>query len=699
MKTPYNGRLGLALLPMTLLAALPGVARAVVVDPAIARPRYVSGTEEQFGGTAFFTRTPGSGITVAVAAAHSFPLGALIRAGEVEFRLGAQRTLVARSRRFLSEPGLPFSAAGGSLRDDLMIFLLEAPPERVRALKMGPPAKPGERVTVLGIPSQIPQDEDDLFGTVKLSDDSRVEIELDVGADLRGWGGAPVLRADTGELVGALQAAWPVGTTLRVAASPVAAIREAMASPLQGGAGREFAHFATRAEDSVPSGGGPAAPSVWEEPRELLEHIEKSSRPVSQQPLRIELEYPEPEAIIGDDVGAFLAGRAVAPIGDLRKIDVVFVLDTSGSTEDPSGADINGNGVVGKHLPGIGGLFGLGSVDPGDSVLAAEVASARHLVEGLDPRSTRVGLVTFAGESRGGPYGAQVFNEAATLVPLTSDYDEIRAGLDEVLERGPRGLTHMAAGVDQATRELLGLRGALSIPNTEADRVVIFLTDGVPTLPYGMHARRENIQAVLRAARRAANQGIRVFTYGIGEEALQEPVAIVRLAEITNGLFTPVRDPADLVEVIEGINFGEVESVVVRNLSTGAIATQVQISPDGAFSALVPLAPGKNLLRVSARSADGREAESDRLVHFAPDALSPPLPAALVGAHNRLLEQHLVELQRGRVELERERAERAKRELQLEIEQEREQARERATQQRKKLELEAENAADGEAAP
>jgi len=666
--------------------------------PAIARPRFVTGSSEHFGGTAFFLATA-SGTVVAVAAAHSFPLPALAHAGEVEFRLGAQRTLIARSTRFLSEPGLPFSAAGGTVRDDLMIFVLEEPPKGVRSLTLSAPAREGERVVVLGIPSQIPQDEDDLFGTVKVADPTRVEIELDVGADLRGWGGAPVLRANTHELVGILQAAWPVGTTLRVAASPVAGVSAALKRSLNGGTGEVFSHFVSEPNRISDTAEVARPASVWDQPRELLEHMEDhaKSRGIGD-PLRIELEYPEPEAIVGDDAGAFVAGSAVAPVGDYRKIDVVFVLDTSGSTEDPSGADINGNGVIGTSLPGLGGLLGLGSVDPGDSVLAAEVASARHLVSGFNARTTRVALVTFAGESRGGPYGHQVFNEATTLVPLTSDYDDFRDGLDDVLGRGPRGLTHMAAGVDQATRELLGLSGGLSIPEEDADHIVIFLTDGVPTLPYGMHARRENIQAVLRAARRAATQGIRVFTYGIGEEALREPVAIVRLAEITDGVFTPVRDPADLVEVIEDINFGGVESVVVRNLTTGAIANQVQIDPDGGFSALVPVAPGKNLLRVSARSDDGREAEVDRVVHFAPDAKSPSVPEELVAARNRLLEQHLVELQRGRVELERERAEQAKRELRLEIEREREIAAQRAAKQRKELELEAERATRPESA-
>ena len=66
------------------------------------------------------------------------------------------------------------------------------------------------------------------------------------------------------------------------------------------------------------------------------------------------------------------SGRAIAHHGELRSFDVVLVIDTSRSTVDPTGADINGNGIVGKpRLGQIGSMFDVGSTDPGDSILAA----------------------------------------------------------------------------------------------------------------------------------------------------------------------------------------------------------------------------------------------------------------------------------------------------------------------------------------
>ncbi len=81
----------------------------------------------------------------------------------------------------------------------------------------------------------------------------------------------------------------------------------------------------------------------------------------------------------------------------------MVVIDVSGSTESPSGADVDGDGEIGvdpalELLPPGAFPEGMRSTDPDDSILHAEAQAARALVKGLDPRRVRVGLVTFAGE-------------------------------------------------------------------------------------------------------------------------------------------------------------------------------------------------------------------------------------------------------------------------------------------------------------
>jgi hypothetical protein len=752
----------LAPLVFALAAAVAIAPGARAGEPAVARARFQSHGTDRTGGTVFFLERPtASGGAVAVGAAHSVDLGQLAASTEVIFELGTTKHRVGRANRLLTAPGIAFSSPGGSLRDDFIVFALDAPPQEIRVLRAGKPAHHGERVQLLGIPAAIPRDEDDIFGTVRVADETRLEVELDVAYDLRGWGGAPIISHDDGRVLGVLEAAWPSGETLRVAAAPIDSVVAALGSPLEGGNGRAFASFAPAvappaqsASSGVPaplppgksaSSGIPAPlPPVQ---RDDLGHpasgaagaarseappSEVNSRATAQQPgsqpqstshataqqppqtasaaapakplvsaqelgienrqIFVEIEYPEPEAILGDPVGAFVAGRALAPRGEFRHIDVCFVIDTSGSTVDPSGADINGNGVIGKPVMGsVGSLFGLGDTDPGDSVLAAEVASARHFLVRLDPRSTRVCLITFSGEQPGGGLLAGPVASAVTEVALTTDYKDVQRALDRVLERGPRGATDMAGGVYQAIIELKGFRGAFSQADPKSEKVAVFLTDGVPTLPCPPMEEQCNIQAVFRMGQRAKRAGIRFFTFGIGEEALSGPLSIVGLAEETGGLFTPVRNPGSLADVVEHVDFANIKELAVRNLTNGEPASATSTNPDGSWSALVPLKPGKNDIEATARTEEGKQVSARVRVNYAPGAQDPPVPAALLASRNRVLEERLVELRRARVEIEQKKADETRQQLAAEIEAERSKAKERAEQQRKALNIRVED--------
>src|SRR5690606_748218 len=197
-----------------------------------------------------------------------------------------------------------------------------------RTLRAGAPARKGERVVLLGIPSRVPRDEDDLFGRVREASDAQLEIELDATADLRGWGGAPVVSREDGRVVGVVQAAKPTGTTLLVSASPIAAALEAAAAPLDGGAGRPFARVAdsspaarAAAAKSPPAADrAPAARQARAEPepagrgREARRGSLLGKSPVVQtRDLWLEIEHPADGAVFGAAHGAFVAGRALAP--------------------------------------------------------------------------------------------------------------------------------------------------------------------------------------------------------------------------------------------------------------------------------------------------------------------------------------------------------------------------------------------------
>jgi hypothetical protein len=247
-------------------------------------------------------------------------------------------------------------------------------------------------------------------------------------------------------------------------------------------------------------------------------------------------------------------------------------------------------------------------------------------------------------------------------------------------------MTNMVSGVLTGMIELLGTQSAYSERREGARRVMVFLTDGVPTLPY-MSQPASNVREAIHYSLKAAKADIRIDTYAIGEEALSEPVVAVEMARVTNGVFTPVREPRDLRAIFESIDFAEIDSLEIQNRSNGKPAAYQIRNPDGSFAALVPMREGKNLLEVHARATDGSEGRAQVQVRFLGTASVQPLPPRLVAQRNRLLENRLLDLQRKRVRIETEAAEEVRHDLQVEIEKERRAAEQRSEEAKKRLDI------------
>lgn len=691
-------RLLLALLAAPLLA---GVARSAGDLPSVARPHLRVGEQNLTQGLVFFLRIGAPPGVAAVGTAHAFELADLVEAQRAEFSLGRGTRTVAASSGLLVAPGRPFNASGASLKDDYLVYALEARPEAVAPLEAERETKLelGARVRMLGIPVSLPQDQDHLYGRIVSNTPERLEVELDVPYDLRGWGGAPVLLDSSRRVVGMLQAHYPEGSTTRVIVSPLDSLLAALERPLDGGSGRAFAQFASLAPKRAAQAARDARTPV--EPAAELPADALPPHASSKVNVQLEIEYPPEGAVIGSSAcGVFVAGRALALRGELQKFDVAIVIDTSASTGGPSEADINGNGVIGKVYGGaFGSVFGAGLSDPEDSILSAEVAAARQLLRGLDPRSTRVAVIVFAGEPE--QQGGVIFSSgpskpALTVQSLTNDYERVERALDSVLAQGPAGLTHIAAGVDQATVELMGIKGAVSRKDPTSEKIVLFFTDGVPTLPYGAQFEGENVRAVLRAAGRSQYSNIRIHSFAIGPEALDAPIATVEMARRTGGYFTPVRHPGMLAEAVETVDFANLHEVVAKNATNGKLAAPFRLTADGSWSGFLALENGQNRLEVTARADDSSSAERTRLVRMDPKAPEAMIPEDLVVHRNRLLEECLRNLKQVRVVAEKEAADKVRKDLMVEIEKERAQAKQRAAEQRKRLELGVE---DEEATP
>ena len=442
-----------------------------------------------------------------------------------------------------------------------------------------------------------------------------------------------------------------------------------------------------RAEDRAGDSGPALGPTL-----RLRDELRDETR------VHVDVEVPPEGAAIAESAcGVFVAGQARALTGEAHRFDVAIVLDTSRSTIEPAEADVDADGEIGiATLLPAGSSFEVGCTDPGDSILAAEIAAARELLRGLDPRSTRVALVGFAGQLAGeGPWSflarpfARLFArpDAQTLEPLTSDYSRIELALDALAASEPEGGTNMAAGVDHATAELLRPSGGIAEARADSHKLAFLFTDGWPTLPHDARDEAGNVRETLLAAERASADGVRIHSFAIGREALAGPVATLEIAELTGGLFTPVRHPADLSLVVGEVGFANLESVELRNGTTDREAESFRLTADGSWAGFVRVAPGANRIEVRARASDGALASRALAVATAPGAGEPAVPAHLVPLRNALLEECLASAKALRMEAERARAEQLRRLLREEIERERARARERADEQRKRLRL------------
>jgi hypothetical protein len=209
-------------------------------------------------------------------------------------------------------------------------------------------------------------------------------------------------------------------------------------------------------------------------------------------------------------------------------------------------------------------------------------------------------------------------------VPLTSDYVVARRRLQAILARGPYGGTNFAAGLRLAITELAGLGGARSTPRPDAKRVVLFLTDGIPTFPIGAGSVSDpgDVEAALTAARLAHKANITVNTYALGPNALTNPYAATEVARITLGNYLPVQNPGNIVSFLQGVSFANVDDVVFTNLTTKEVSYDVNLQPDGSFNGFVPVREGKNQVRVTALSSDGTSGSVDLELDFQTSGLT-----------------------------------------------------------------------------
>jgi hypothetical protein len=246
--------------------------------------------------------------------------------------------------------------------------------------------------------------------------------------------------------------------------------------------------------------------------------------------------------------------------------DIVLAFDASPSAFFPTGEDLDGDGITGEMTPRHYGEFESThftrwTTDADDTVFAAELRAARALIDRLDSDSVRLGLVTVSGSPE---LYAPVGSLEATL-----------ASLAEISMPRLRYNTDLAQAIDTAVG---ALTSAEARPGAAPRRTLILLSDGRDTVNPPPGARGQGWLADV--AGRALAERVHILAVGLGPDVV--------------GL----------------------DSVAIRNLTSGETGRAVRLFPDGSFDAYIRLSPGENRLRVTARMDDGREIHAERRVIY-----------------------------------------------------------------------------------
>ena len=230
---------------------------------------------------------------------------------------------------------------------------------------------------------------------------------------------------------------------------------------------------------------------------------------------------------------------------EILAADVVIAIDRSTSTRNPTGIDIDGDGLIGEFRESR-------FTDTGDSLLAAELSAVERLIEVAELGGMRFAIVSYSGR-KDFPLEDSVTqhvdrSDARLEAALTDDLDALEAAVARVGDRGSDGASSFAPAMRLALRSL-NARNRPEPDDPPRRRRVLFLSDSPTPVRYGpMEAILYDDARMEVEARRAIRSGVSFHSFGLGPAAgaADSPHALAQIAGATGGTYQPVPDPRDL---------------------------------------------------------------------------------------------------------------------------------------------------------
>ncbi len=392
--------------------------------------------------------------------------------------------------------------------------------------------------------------------------------------------------------------------------------------------------------------------------------------PASAGAAKVDFQINEPRThqVRSTDPSIYIEGIAKER-GEVGKFDIMIVIDSSQSASEPTGSDVNEDGIIDDDYAGA------------DSIYKAEIQATllfQHMLtemplNDLDPqgnRRVRLGLVTYAGRGglqdhrarkiylsdmrNDGQFESMRNQDASIESGLTSDYSVFKTRLAAAsLKQEQRLLgsyTNFLAGIAQAAKELK------AHGRRDAQKVIFFMTDGEATAPFNKFC---GDRLAMEYANELRGDDIRVNAFGIGRKAnsnlarrtLGPPKGIVG----SSGTYTPVKSAADILDRIRDRTSSVVRAGAIINRHKGITyrGQNMQFNFDGTFSGTVQVQEGSNEIEVHIKTVSGRKYVHRIPLEFAyPDGYLETLRQELIAEQSATEEMRRVMRQRKSLVLE-----------------------------------------------
>ncbi len=243
-----------------------------------------------------------------------------------------------------------------------------------------------------------------------------------------------------------------------------------------------------------------------------------------------------------------IEGRASKDGEDKSELYILLVVDTSGSTD--------------ANMVGDKRVFDI------------EIESLTALVDNLTASDTTyVGVIKFA-------------TQAEVVMEFSTDLTGVKTAL--------AGITAQTSGTSgaatnyQAALELVRTTfGNVNLDNRDI-KTVAFLSDGIPTAPFGSGTTQEPSDrlSAIEAAANVASDGITINTFPVNIDS--QLTTLPTVSAITNGIYYQ-HDSTEVVEKLPNDNLVGLVGIEIVNQTTAEQALDLVLRPDGLFSGNVCL--------------------------------------------------------------------------------------------------------------